>query len=89
MQSAQFAVGVELFPPSGQHLVCIGLMPHVPHDAVVGRVEDIVQGDGQFHHAERRGKMPGILAQLLYEAVPKFVTDSWQLLYGQFSEVGW
>ena len=29
------------------------LVPHVPDDAVLGRGEDVVQGDGQLRDAER------------------------------------
>ncbi len=37
---------------TGQNLVRIGLMPDIPYDAVVRRIEHVMQGDGQFHRAE-------------------------------------
>ena len=44
------AVGVEPLATSGQNLVAVGLVPHVPHDLVFRGVEGVVQGDGQFDH---------------------------------------
>ena len=40
--------------PAGEDLVRIGLVPDVPHQAVVRRVEDVVQRDGQLDRAEVR-----------------------------------
>ncbi|CAM5456367.1 hypothetical protein SVIOM342S_06626 [Streptomyces violaceorubidus] len=37
---------------AGQQLVYVALVAGVPQDAVVRRLEDPVQGDGEFHHAE-------------------------------------
>ena len=37
---------------AGQHLMHVALMRHIEHDAVVGGVEDAVQGDGGLHQAE-------------------------------------
>ena len=34
----QLAVGAELLAPPGEYLVPVGLMAHVPHDAVVGGI---------------------------------------------------
>ncbi len=36
----------------GEQLVDVGLVPRVPQDAVLGRVEDAVQGDRELDHAE-------------------------------------
>src|SRR5262245_18903780 len=44
--------------PPGEDLVRIGLMADVPHDAVVGRVEQVVQRDRQLHDAETGAEMP-------------------------------
>ena len=51
LYAVQLAVGAEAVASSREDLVAIGLMPHVPHYAVVGGVEDIMQGHGQLHHA--------------------------------------
>ena len=43
--------------PAGQDLVRIGLVADVPDQPVVGRVEDVVQRDGQLDDAEPRAEM--------------------------------
>ena len=40
-----------------QDLVWIGLMPYVPYQIVIWGVEDVVQGNCQFHNAEAGTKM--------------------------------
>ena len=47
---------------SGQHLVRVGLVADVPDQAVVRRVEDVVQRDRQLDRAEPGGEMPAHLA---------------------------
>ena len=34
--------------PARENLVRVGLVSHVPHDPVVGRVEHVVESDGQL-----------------------------------------
>ena len=41
-------------PPPGQDFVRIALMPDVPDQLVARGVEDGVDGDGQFNHAQPR-----------------------------------
>src|SRR3954452_12548745 len=57
-ESAGLLDRVELLAAPGQNLVRIGLMAHVPHQPVVRRIEDVVQGYRQFDGAETGGKMP-------------------------------
>ena len=47
---------------AGQHLVRIGLVADVPDQAVVRRVEDVMQGDREFDRAEAGGEMAAHLA---------------------------
>ena len=47
----------ELLPPAGQNLVGVALVADIPDQLILGGVEDIVQGDGQFHYPETWGKM--------------------------------
>ena len=59
-QAVQLAVVVKLVATTGQYLVGIGLMAHVPHQAVVGRVEHVVQRHDDFHGAHTRGEVAGV-----------------------------
>ena len=45
----KFSVGVEGVAPSGKNFVSVGLMSHIPHDAVGRCIEDVVQGYSEFH----------------------------------------
>ena len=57
-ETAAHAQRTDTVAPAGQDLVRIGLMADVPDDAVVGRVEHVVQRAGQFHDAEPGAEMP-------------------------------
>ena len=52
-------------PASGQHLVPVRLVPHVPHDLVLGRVEAVVERDGQLHRTETGREMSARLGHHL------------------------
>ena len=36
----------------------VGLVAHIPDELVPGAVKNIVQGDGQLHHAQAGGQVP-------------------------------
>ena len=72
VQSARSAYGVELLLAPGQQLVHIGLVADVEQEAVGRRVERIVQGDGKFHHAQVRPKMPAVVGKNGDQPFPYF-----------------
>ena len=43
--------------PPGDDLVRIGLVADIPHQPIVGRVEHVMQRDGQLDHAEPRAEV--------------------------------
>ena len=87
-KAAQVPVGGESLPPARQYLVACCLMPHVPDDAVVGRVEDVVQGHRELHHAQATGKVAGVAGHFAYDFQPQLVADLRQRLDGQTPKVG-
>ena len=87
LQTVQLAVGAELVTPSREYLMSICLMSHVPHNAVVGGVEHIMQRHSQFHHTKTRSQMPRIHRQFLNDITPQFLTHRWQLLHIQLAQV--
>jgi hypothetical protein len=74
----------------GQDLVRIGLVANVPHDAVMGRVEDIMQRERQLHDAEAGAEMPagdrdrvdGLGAQFIGQLTKPFFGDGSQIVGG-------
>ena len=56
-QAAALAQGAHPVAASGQDLVRIGLMAHVPNQDIARRLEHMVQGNGQLNHAEASAQM--------------------------------
>ena len=79
--------GVKAVFASGQQLVHVTLMAHVPHKFVLRRGKDKVQRDGQFDHAEIRPQMASILGQFDNQVVADFPGQLAQLIQGQFFDV--
>ena len=84
----QLAVGRKLLATSGQYLVTVGLMAHIPYNAVIGCIVDVVQSHGQLHHTQPRGQVARVHRCLLDNHLSKFATKLWQLLHLQPSDVG-
>jgi hypothetical protein len=42
---------------AGEHLVGVSLVADVPYQAIVRRIEDMMQGHRQFHRTEVRGQV--------------------------------
>ena len=87
-QPVQFAYGVELFAAAGENLVPVGLVPHVPHDAVVGGVEHVVQGYGQLDGTHARPEVSRVMGQRVDEEAAYLGTHLGQLFDRQFAQVG-
>ena len=62
-EAALLLDGVQLVAAAGEHLVRIGLVADVPHEAVARRVEHVVQRDGELDGAEAGGEMPAARAR--------------------------
>jgi hypothetical protein len=45
----------------------IGLMSHIPHDAIRGGVVDIVERYGEFYSTETRAAVSGVCGATLYD----------------------
>jgi len=72
-QSAALTQSPDAVAPAGQDLVRIGLMPDIPDQTIVRRVEHVMQCHGQLDHAEAgaemsagdRDRIDGLGAQLI------------------------
>lgn len=60
-QAALLADGVHLRAPPRQHLVDVRLVPHIPNELVLWRVEHIVQRQAELHHAQAGAQVPARL----------------------------
>ena len=73
VQAVGLADGVKAILAAGENLVDVNLMAHIPDELVLGRAEDVVQGDGQFHDAEIRAEMAAALGEDGDQLLPDFV----------------
>jgi hypothetical protein len=73
---------------AGQHLVRIALVADVPDQAVFRRVEDGVQGDGQFDGAEVGRQVAAGLRDRVDQEGAQFGRQLRQLLAVQSAQVG-
>ena len=85
--AAQLSVGGEGLSASCEYLVSIGLMPHVPHDAVVRCLEHIVQSYSQLHCSKAGSKVTRIARNFLDDIIAKLLADLGQLADFQLSQV--
>ncbi len=81
------AVFPEKFPPAGEYLVGVGLMPYVKDDFVLGGVEDGVQRHDELHGAQTAAQVTGIHGAALHHVLPHLLTQPHTLLRGQFFHV--
>ena len=59
-QAIELSHAVHAIAPSGQNFVGVGLVPDIPHDAIVGGIENMVQRHRQFDDTQPGTKMsPG------------------------------
>ena len=79
-QAARLLDGVQPVAPTGQHLVRIGLVSHVPHQPVLGRVEDIVQRDSQLHRAQAGGEVAATGTDGLNQELAQLLRQRRQIL---------
>ena len=68
-KTSQGTQGVELGSASGQQLVGVGLMPHVPDELVLLHIEGMQQGQGQFHDPQRGGQMSAVFGHHVDDAL--------------------
>ena len=81
------AQGGKPVQPSGEQLVDIGLVPHIPDNLVPGHGKHLMQGDGQFHHSQVGGQMSPVPAGHFQDLLPDFLTQFRQLGIGDVFQI--
>ena len=87
-EAAALAQGADPAAPRGQDLVRISLMADIPDQLVIGRVEDIVDRDSQFDHAETRAEVPAGCADGADHLAAQLVGKLAQLARREPAQVG-
>jgi hypothetical protein len=70
------AQGVELVVATGDQLVGVGLVAHIPHHLVVVEIEGLVKGQGELHHPQTRAEVPAAGAHHLQVTLPDLAADA-------------
>src|SRR5690606_15701300 len=78
-QAALLLERVEAGHPPGEQLVDVRLVAGVPDDRVARRVEDPVDGDGEFHHTEVGPEVAAEPRARLHEQVANLTRQPRQL----------
>ena len=79
--------GADAVAAPGQDLVRIALVGHIPDHLVAGRIEDRMERDGQFHHAQARAEVAtgfgdggdGFQSQLIRDLYQMAVAEALQI----------
>ena len=86
-KSAVLLDGVQLIAPPGEHLVRVGLVADVPDEPIVGRVEDVVQGDGELDRAKAGGEVPATGTDAVDEEIAQLARQRRQFRDGQAAQI--
>ena len=73
--------------PTGEKLMGIGLMAHVPHHLVLRKVKSQVHGHGQLHDAEIRGQMAAGYTDFLNQELPDLLCQGIPLIFIQLLDI--
>ncbi|VTQ58091.1 Uncharacterised protein [Stenotrophomonas maltophilia] len=79
--------GVDLVAATGQDLVWVGLVTDVPDQLVLRGLVQVVQGHGEFDHAQTGGEVAAALAHRLDEVGTQFVGDRPQFGFVERAQV--
>lgn len=87
IQAVGLADGVKTVFAPGQEFVDIDLVAHVPDEFVFRGGEHVVQGEGEFHHAEIRAEMAARLGEAGDQLLPDFAGELFELGRREFLHV--
>jgi len=88
-ETALLSQGPHLVHPACEHFVGVGLVAHIPNQTVLGCVEDIVQGNGEFDSAQIRAEVSAGLRDGLNQPLAQFNRQVWQAIARQLSQLRW
>src|SRR6516225_7813798 len=78
---------VNAIQSASKHLMDVTLMTYIHNESILGRVENTVKRDGQFHDSEVWSEMPACLRQDLDQHLTHFLGKLGQILFAQNLDV--
>jgi hypothetical protein len=79
--------GLQALTTPGQDLVRISLVADVPDQAVMGRIENVMQRDGQLDRAKSRGEVAAHLADRLHQEFAHLGRERRQLCGRELAQI--
>ena len=70
--AAVFPQRLKALPPSGQKLMGIGLVPHIPDDLILRQIQNQMERHGQLHCSQVGAKMASGHADFIHQEFPDF-----------------
>ena len=64
-------------------------MSHIPDNAVVGRIEDVVERNGELYRSQRAREMAARLGDGIHNEVPQFSGKLWERGFRKFPQILW
>ncbi len=86
-QPTRLAQGADAVAASGEDLVRIGLVAHVPDEAVARGIEQIVEGDGQLDDAEAGAQVAAGHRDGVDRLLAQLGGELRQILLGKFAQI--
>ncbi len=74
-QTAALPYGAHTVTASGQYLMGIALMAHVPDQFITGHIEHMMQGHGQFNHPKPSAQMAARLGYRINHLCPNLISE--------------
>ena len=72
---------------SGQYFVRIGLMSDVPDNSVIGRIENMMQSNGQLNCTQTSAEMPSGFGHRMHEVLSYLTGQRSEILNAEGVEV--
>src|SRR6202140_3707744 len=69
---SKLADSMKTLAPPGQQFMHIRLVPNIPDQQIIGRIEDVVQSHRQFYNAEVRSQVSAFYRNLFDDLPPDF-----------------
>ena len=78
---------METVPTACKDLMGVRLMPYIPYQFILRRIEDIMQRYGQLNRTQGRSQMPGVLTQRLNDELAQLRAYFRQLFHSQLLQI--
>jgi hypothetical protein len=83
------AQGVEILVTTGEQLVGVGLVTHIPDHLVAIEIEGLVKGKREFHDPQAWAKVAAAGGDNLQMALPHLASDSFEFGRAQTVQLVW